>query len=213
MAQPTFITSVIFPNDIAYAKSRRAGCAVLYIETQTFLAGSIVIVNGTTDEIIESWKTVVPDLDVRKVHQTGEEIFANMQPYPICDLPKLLTGLKEQDFLLGVITNDTEASTLNQLKKLEVLDYFDLVLGCDSGFSPKPDPDTIIGFCDKFGIDVSQAAMIGDSTHDLHAGRNANVGCNIAVLSGPADQAQLQDHADIILNDITEINSALLQNF
>lgn len=178
------------------------------IETQTFQGGS-VFVNGTTADMIEVWQGIVPDMDVDKLYSTGEAIFENLEPYPVCDLPSYLHQRKEEGFLLGVITNASEASALIQLEKLKILHLFDLVLGCDSGFSPKPEPDTILGFCDKFNIDSSEAAMIGDSTHDLHAGRAANVGCNIGVLTGPATKEQLRNHADVVVKDITDITSAL----
>ena len=52
---------------------------------------------------------------------------------------------------------------------------------------------------------MQNLAMVGDSTHDLSAGRAAGIGINIGVLTGPATAADLAPFADLILNDINEI--------
>jgi phosphoglycolate phosphatase len=119
----------------------------------------------------------------------------------------MLGRLKDMGFALGVVTNAAEAPTLVQLEKLKCLDLFDMVIGCDSGFTPKPAGDTILGFCAKMNLDASQVAMVGDSTHDLDAGRAAGVGMNVGVLSGPAARSQIAHVADVILKDVTELIS------
>jgi phosphoglycolate phosphatase len=46
--------------------------------------------------------------------------------------------------------------------------------------------------------------MVGDSTHDLHAGRAAGMR-TIAVLTGTAVTADLAPYADVVLANIGEI--------
>jgi phosphoglycolate phosphatase len=46
--------------------------------------------------------------------------------------------------------------------------------------------------------------MVGDSTHDLHAGRGAGM-ATVAVLTGVAGRAALAPHADVVLNSIAEL--------
>lgn len=43
--------------------------------------------------------------------------------------------------------------------------------------------------------------MIGDSTHDMVAGRAAGMVC-VAVLTGLATNRDLEGHADVVLRDI-----------
>ena len=43
--------------------------------------------------------------------------------------------------------------------------------------------------------------MVGDSTHDLHSGRDAGM-LTVAVLTGVAREDELAPHADIVLPDI-----------
>ncbi|MDC0604885.1 HAD-IA family hydrolase, partial [Amylibacter sp.] len=120
----------------------------------------------------------------------------------LCNLEVFMSDLKKKGYFLSVITNAAEAPTLIQLEKLSCLHLFDEVIGCDSGFKPKPSGDTILGFCDAFGLKPNEIAMVGDSTHDLNAGRNAGVGLNVGVLSGPANIDQISGLADVVLDDI-----------
>ena len=46
--------------------------------------------------------------------------------------------------------------------------------------------------------------MVGDSMHDLHAGRSAGMR-TIGVLTGPASRADLTPHADVVLDTIADI--------
>jgi phosphoglycolate phosphatase len=46
--------------------------------------------------------------------------------------------------------------------------------------------------------------MIGDSLHDLHAGRAAGMAV-MGVLTGPATEAELAPHADVVLPSIAAL--------
>jgi phosphoglycolate phosphatase len=46
--------------------------------------------------------------------------------------------------------------------------------------------------------------MVGDSLHDLHAGRAAGMR-TVGVLTGPAPRAELSPEADIVLGSIAEL--------
>lgn len=193
----------VAPND-AVAQGLLAKAAGFDMHARKFAGGS-VFVNGTTEDMVAVWQEVDPRLDGDDLLAKGEIAFSGLAPEPICDLPAMLQTLKDMGFALGVVTNAAEAPTLVQLEKLKCLELFDMVIGCDSGFTPKPAGDTILGFCAKMNLDVSQVAMVGDSTHDLNAGRAAGVGLNVGVLSGPAARSQIEDLCDVILNDVTEL--------
>jgi phosphoglycolate phosphatase len=87
------------------------------------------------------------------------------------------------------------------LDKAGVLDHFDFVAGFDSGFGGKPQSGQLLGFAKAVGIDPKRIAMIGDSTHDLIAGRAAGMQ-TVAVLTGLADHAVLAPLADAVFPDI-----------
>jgi phosphoglycolate phosphatase len=197
------LLDAIAPNDPALHTTLAKSSGFDY-DVGSFTGGS-VFVNGTTEDMMEHWKLDVPSLDVSDVLAKGEVAFTGLTPMPLCDLPTVMNALRNAGFVLGVVTNAAYDPTMVQLEKLGILEHFAMVIGCDSGFTPKPAGDTITGFCAATGIEAKHVAMVGDSTHDLNAGRNAGVGLNVGVLSGPASRAQIEDFADIILDDITQL--------
>ena len=85
-----------------------------------------------------------------------------------------------------------------------ILDEMAFVAGYDSGFGAKPAPDPLLAFCAATGLAPADCAMIGDSTHDLAAGRAAGMTC-IGVLTGPASRATLAPHSDAVLDSIADL--------
>jgi phosphoglycolate phosphatase len=105
---------------------------------------------------------------------------------------------------LGLATNDTEAPARAHLAGAGVLDLFDFVAGCDSGWGGKPAPGQLLAFAGRVGVDPARSVMVGDSLHDLHAGRDAGMK-RAAVLTGIAEAAELAPHADVVLPDISHL--------
>ena len=75
------------------------------------------------------------------------------------------------------------------------------IQGLRSGYGGKPAPGQLNGFLDLTGLAPERVAMVGDSTHDLEAGRRAGMR-TIGVLTGMAQPADLAGLADVILPDI-----------
>ena len=70
-----------------------------------------------------------------------------------------------------------------------MLELFDFVAGCDSGWGGKPAPGQLLAFVAQCGLTPARVAMVGDSKHDLDAGRAAGMAA-VAVLTGMAGQAE-----------------------
>ncbi len=177
--------------------------------TKSFAAGAL-IVGAAVDELIAAWHCHLPDMTVEQINQIAVDHLDTVSIVPVCDLGTVLGGLQASGLILGVVTNDYEHSANAQLEAASATGYFEFVAGFDSGHGAKPGPGMIEAFCRLHNIQATSVAMVGDSTHDLLAGRAAGVGLNIAVLTGPAGHAELSPHADMILADISEL-PALLQ--
>ena len=123
---------------------------------------------------------------------------------PIGDPLGILSGLKQSGYAIGIATNDSEYGAHEQAKALGLTSILDFIAGYDSGHGGKPDPGMVHAFARHCGLDESEVALIGDSTHDLHAARAAGA-VAIAVLSGPASRAQLEPHADHVIASIVDL--------
>jgi phosphoglycolate phosphatase len=119
-------------------------------------------------------------------------------------LAPLLDGLLAAGYQLGVATNDAAVSARAHLEQAGVRDRFRFVAGYDSGHGAKPEPGPCLAFAAACGLAPGSCAMIGDSLHDLHAGRAAGMR-TVAVLTGLADAATLAPHADVVLPSIGDL--------
>lgn len=176
--------------------------------SRTFRSGSL-IVNGAVDEIIALWHSKVPQHSHDHINQVGLRHLESLPNVPVCDFDVVLGALRTSGRWLGIATNDYEASARSQLKEAGADDYFAFVAGFDSGHGSKPEPGMIEAFCQMLDLPPSAVAMVGDSTHDMNAGRAAGVGMNVAVLSGPAGREDLSPHADVVLTDISWLPAVL----
>ncbi|MEM9210490.1 MAG: HAD family hydrolase [Pseudomonadota bacterium] len=191
--------------------ARRMGWEVGYRwDSDDFVSGS-PIVHGEAEEINRIWQASLPGLSVEEINRVALHYIHNTAAAPVGDLNAILGGLVDAGFVLGVATNDFEEGAHKQLGDHGASGHFAFIAGYDSGYGAKPEPGQILGFADHVGIDAMAVAMVGDSTHDLHAAARANVGLKVGVLTGPAVEADIADAADVVLPDISHLERYLAQ--
>lgn len=192
-----FIASVA--RDAGHA--RRLGRAVGFdAATGEFDPGSPVIA-GTSAEIAQA---LLPELGggdlaglARRIDDTaGAASMAEAVP-----LQPLLARLRARGLRLGVATNDSEAPARLHLDAHGITASFDFIAGWDSGHGAKPGPGMCLAFAQTLGLKPARVVMVGDSLHDLVAGRAAGMR-TVAVLTGMARAAELAPMADAVLPDI-----------
>ena len=130
---------------------------------------------------------------------------------PIGDPQALCTDLAARGYMLGIATNDSQASAQAQAHALGIAGQMRFIAGYDSGHGSKPEPGMITAFVEAHSVAPSRVALVGDSLHDLHAARAAGV-CAIAVLSGPrgeAARAEVAPFADYVIPSITQLPDLL----
>ncbi|MCO4825345.1 MAG: HAD family hydrolase [Amylibacter sp.] len=191
------------------AKTRELAQAVGYdFETKEFLAGSMVV-GASAGEINQAWVELLPSWSFEDVDEVAVKHLESLPSLPVCDLKALFSGMKAKGMKLGIVTNDYEAGAVQQLAGEGISDLFDFVAGFDSGHGVKPAAGPLLAFGKAVGLAMDEIAMVGDSTHDLGAGRAAKVAQTIGVLTGPALEEDIAHLADIILGDISEIPEKL----
>ncbi|EEE36763.1 HAD-superfamily hydrolase, subfamily IA, variant 1 family protein [Rhodobacteraceae bacterium KLH11] len=172
-------------------------------EGESYSADSVVIA-GTVDEIAGALQPHLPDMELGQLVETLNRASAEAQQIPAVPLAPFLEGLRQAGLKLGVATNDAEIPALRHLASVGVRDHFDFVAGYDSGYGFKPGPGQLLAFARHVDIAPSRIAMVGDSLHDLKAGRAAGM-ATIGVLTGMATPEMLAPMADVVLPDIGHI--------
>lgn len=188
------------PDDLSM-RARLGAAGGFDITTGRFAAESF-LVNATPDEMTRIWANLHGSLGFDEINAICLDRLSGLIPRPVRNLCRVLDRLRSMGLTLGVATNDFVDSAEGQLAAAGVRDRFEFVCGYDSGFGGKPGTGMIEAFSSSCAIPLQDIAMIGDSTHDLIAGRSAGVGLVIGVLTGPATRQQLETDADVVLDGI-----------
>ena len=183
------------------AGARRLGAVLGYDpDTRAFTRTSPVIAM-TTPEIAAILHQHLTGITLAALNDRLNALSVAAPMLPAVPLRAVLSALKARGMRLGLATNDTEYPARVHLERAGVLDLFDYVVGCDSGWGGKPAPGQLLEFLRRFDLTPSRVAMVGDSLHDLDAGRAAGMHA-VAVLTGIATADELAAHADVVLDNI-----------
>ena len=176
------------------------------LESRRYLPSSTMVA-GSLDEIGPLWAGALNRKDFSAVSREIDDLFMALAPEYLVQLDDplaILSGLAAKGYRLGIATNDSEAAALQQAEIMGLVPHLDFIVGHDSGHGRKPDPGMVEAFARHTGLATHEVALVGDSTHDLHAARAAGA-VAIAVLSGPASRAELEPHADHVIASIADL--------
>jgi len=187
-----------------HGRASRIGAAIGFDYGRGRFDRDSIVIAGTPGEVTDALVPHFPEMSRAALLNMLNEEAIHAPQQPAVPLVPLLEGLRARGLVLGVATNDSEAPARAHLEAAGVTALFDFIAGYDSGYGGKPAPGQLLGFAAAVALDPAQIVMVGDSTHDLHAGRAAGMR-TIAVLTGTAVAADLAPHADVVLADIGEI--------
>lgn len=159
------------------------------------------VIGRTPVELAELLAPHVPGCAPDRLVQRMNTLAVEVPLAEAVPLRPLLQGLRARGLRIGLVTNDAEAPAHAHLNRAGVADLFDFVAGCDSGHGAKPAPGQLLAFCAATGLNPREVVMVGDSLHDLHAGKHAGM-LRVGVLTGIAQTHELAPHSEAVLADI-----------
>jgi len=159
------------------------------------------IKNGTIDTIVKSRKIfesmglskqeINSILKIVNKKVVSIEHAAAVEATMIKDIDKVLEFAKKMNLKQAIYTFNTCENTEISLKKVNLLKYFDVIVGRDNINNPKPHPDHLLYICDKLDVEPSEIVVIGDHVRDIEGA--INVGAHsIGMLSKLARKEALQ---------------------
>lgn len=179
----------------------RLGAAIGFDpDSGTFAADSPVIA-ATAMDVAAALVPHLPGFTVAGLAARIDLLAAGAPMTPAVPLVPVLSALRARGLRLGMATNDTEAPARAHLAAHGITDLFDFIAGYDSGHGAKPGPGQLLAFAAHTGLRPAQVVMVGDSRHDLVAGRAAGMR-TVAVLTGVALAEELAPLADVVMPDI-----------
>jgi phosphoglycolate phosphatase len=122
--------------------------------------------------------------------------------------PQVRETLNKLDgYKRAVISNKREYLSTELLGKLDLLKYFNLVIGSDTTPEKKPSAVPVIHAVTELGVGPQESIMVGDSNYDIEAGKKAGVK-TVAVTYGYRERQYLMD-ADYMIDSIEELLTLL----
>lgn len=173
-----------------------------------FFPDSVVIAE-TVEGVADKMLPFLPQADKSALIGRMNALSEHAPQIEAAPLAPFFAGLRARGLRVGVVTNDAEAPARAHLDGAGVLDALDFVAGYDSGHGAKPAPGALLAFCAAMGLRPAACAMVGDSLHDLNAGKAAGF-TTIGVLTGPANRQALEQHADVVLDSIADLPAWLV---
>jgi sugar-phosphatase len=160
------------------------------------------------DEVIKYWKTELnADFDSNKLSKDiVEEVIylIKKEGEAIEGLEKVLKKAKSNNLKIALASSSPSLIINVVLKKLNIIDYFDVIQSAEKEDFGKPHPGVFITTAKKLNVSPVKCLVIEDSLNGVIAGKSAKM----KVVAMPEkEEKQLNKFviADSIVNKLTEI--------
>jgi pyrophosphatase PpaX len=121
---------------------------------------------------------------------------------------EVLVELRRRGYVISVVTSKGRELGLRGLRLCALDGLIDSAIFLEDTDAHKPNPEPILAALDRLKKPADAAAYVGDSRHDIVAGRAAGVR-TVAALWGPAPRIELErerpDHSAESVKDLLEI--------
>jgi pyrophosphatase PpaX len=105
-----------------------------------------------------------------------------IQPFP--GVREMLSALEADGHRLGLVTSKMEGFARRGLRLVGLESFVEIAVFHDDTERHKPDPEPLLLAASRAGVKPQDVIYVGDSTHDVVAGRAAGMK-TVAVLWGP----------------------------
>lgn len=127
-------------------------------------------------------------LDTYRTHQR-EHHDAMLRPFP--GTLETVEALAARGFGLAIVTSKHREATLRGMGLCGIVDHFPVIVTPEDVAEPKPHPEPVLHALERLGVAAEEAVFVGDSPHDMAAGRAAGVR-TAGALWGPFPRAALE---------------------
>jgi HAD superfamily hydrolase (TIGR01549 family) len=141
-------------------------------------------------------------------YYTRNHHLANLFP----GIKEILTYIKSKNILLAIFTGKGKEAATITLQKLEVYDYFDMIITGDDVKEHKPSAEGINNFIKKFNLDKARVLMIGDASPDFKAARSAGVKIASVLWDHYVKKEVKSLNSDFLFNTVNEFKKFISEN-
>jgi 2-phosphoglycolate phosphatase len=121
----------------------------------------------------------------------------------------LLAGLQRTGKRVGLCSNKPRMFSQRLLDHLQVLPFFDLVLGPEDVRRPKPAPDMLLAALERLQLKAADVLYVGDMTVDIETARAAGVPVWVVPTGSSEREVLVEARPDRLLADLGEMVAEL----
>jgi len=147
---------------------------------------------------------------VRLYVQRADEIVAGLT-FLLPFVPETLRALKKLGLSLGILSNKFRRRIEVIMKRENLLDCFDVIVGSEDMVHYKPDPESLLLAIGQLGSSPSSCLYVGDSVTDGETAKRAGVPF-VAVLTGVTTREEHERYQpQAILESLKELPGLIRQ--
>jgi pyrophosphatase PpaX len=126
-----------------------------------------------------------------------------LRPFP--GVVEVVRELERRGVGLAIVTSKHREATLRGMDLCGVVEHFPVIVTPEDVSEPKPHPEPVLHALERLGVRAEEAVFVGDSPHDMAAGRAAGTR-TAAALWGPFPRAALErEEPDWLLESPEEV--------
>lgn len=140
--------------------------------------GAVEDLNSKADELLKTYREFN--------WQWHDEVIE-----PFDGIAETIRELKARDYQLGIVSSKLRVGVERGLNIFELAEFFDLIVSADDVTNHKPHPEPLLKALERFDASPDDAIYVGDSTHDIIAGKAAGL-ATVAAAWGPFPRIELE---------------------
>jgi len=146
------------------------------------------------------------NLDIDEVIQTNKKLMERRSnEYSLFpESKKILETLNEKQITCMVASSNPRRVSESLLKQFHIDHLFGKIVGPDDVKNGKPAPDMLNLALDHHKIHQSNSMMVGDTAHDILAGKNASTKTAL-IIRREEQQNSLSSNPDYVINNLEEL--------
>ncbi len=111
------------------------------------------------------------------------------RPFP--GMQPVVATLRDRSYALGVVTSKSREFAQRGLRLCALWEFMDVFISMDDTLRHKPRPEPLLVALERLQVAPQHAVYVGDSRHDMQAGRAAGMR-TVAALWGPVPRSELE---------------------
>jgi len=155
-------------------------------------------------------KNGLPEHDILLINREVEELWNRVElrtvdkTTPIEGARETLVKLKERDIKIGIVTRGCREYAIEALKRTQLLELVDVIVGRGDTYQPKPSPDPLNKAIQMLNLTNDEVVMVGDNINDAQCAWSAKVRF-MGVHLEPTKDSLRDSRCRIVLTDLVKL--------